>query len=161
MSALDYIPDCIQIPTKHGHIGIINSIDGDLISLSWNSVIDGNNVYLKYSNQRIHRLIMSRMLNRKLLRDEEVDHIDGDGLNNRRNNLRIATHAQNIANQKVSKNNSTGYKGVVKDGNKYRARIGHKGQDIHIGVYPTAELAARAYDEQALRLFGEFARLNF
>ena len=92
-----------------------------------------------------------------------VDHRDVDSLNNRRQNLRPATIAQNTRNQKLKKNNSSGFKGVhfPKDKKRWMAYITYEWKRRHIGYYDTAEEAARAYDVQATKLFGDFARLNF
>jgi hypothetical protein len=89
----------------------------------------------------------------------EVDHRDGDGLNNRRYNLRVCTHAQNGANQRIPKNNRSGFKGVYrqKDCDGWCAKI----RSTYLGLYDSAEEAARAYDTAAVRTFGEFASLNF
>jgi hypothetical protein len=96
----------------------------------------------------------------------EVDHRDGNGLNNRRrSNLRVCSHSQNGANQKKHKNNTSGFKGVVlyKD-NRSRpwcARIKVEGRHIYLGYFATPDEAAKAYDAAAIRLHGEFARTNF
>lgn len=89
---------------------------------------------------------------------EEVDHKDGDGLNNTRENLRIATRSQNSANRYPSK----GYKGVhlLKQTGRYQAGIKFEGHKLHLGYYDTPEEAALAYNQKAQELFGEFARLN-
>ena len=89
-----------------------------------------------------------------------VDHIDHDGLNNQRHNLRVATIQLNSANNRNSRNKH-GFKGVVQRGDKFRARISIKKRDVHIGTYKTIEEAARAYDAAAIKEFGEFAKLNF
>jgi hypothetical protein len=90
----------------------------------------------------------------------EVDHKDGNGLNNRGSNLRDATHQQNCRNRR-----SAGlYKGVSRDGKLWRARICDgtmKNACTYLGAFETAVEAAKAYDEKAKELFGEFARLNF
>ncbi len=93
----------------------------------------------------------------------EVDHIDGDGLNNRRANLRIVRHCDNQKNQLLSSANTSGYKGVTfdKQTGKWRAQIKHNGRRQPLGRFAVKEDAARAYDMAARRLFGEFARLNF
>lgn len=93
----------------------------------------------------------------------EVDHKDGDPGNNRITNLRAATHAQNLKNQRKPKNNTSGYKGVRRstNGKRWWARLKVDYKEIYIGAYDTAEEAARAYDEAAVKHYGEFARTNF
>ena len=91
-----------------------------------------------------------------------TDHKDMDGLNNQRNNLREATKSTNGMNRKMSTNNVCGFKGVVKSGKTgWVARLETQGTKIYLGTFRTKELAARAYDEKAKELFGEFAHLNF
>ena len=88
-----------------------------------------------------------------------VDHIDGDGLNNRRENLRMATHFENARNQKKPKNNTSGFKGVTKaKHNKWMARINYNGRSVFLGLYTTAEEAHFAYSEASRKLHGLFGR---
>ena len=93
----------------------------------------------------------------------EGDHIDGDGLNCVRSNLRICTHAENRRNNKIQANNTSGYRGVswCRSRSKWEAYINLNRQRHNLGRYPNAEDAARAYDHAARLLFGDFARLNF
>lgn len=95
----------------------------------------------------------------------EVDHIDGDTLNNIRANLRSATRRENAQNQKKHQRKASRslYKGVYKhtDGDKWSAQIRANGQDIRLGTFITDREAAQAYDKAAMQYFGEFARLNF
>jgi hypothetical protein len=93
----------------------------------------------------------------------EVDHVNGDSLDNRRANLRLATSSQNHANQGKRSKNSSGYKGVsfVAQRNNWLAQISVDGKQMNLGRFPTRRDAARAYDRAALEHFGEFARLNF
>lgn len=90
-----------------------------------------------------------------------IDHRDGDGLNNQRLNLRGATKAQNGMNRSKNRNNTTGYKGVERAKTGFVARIMANGKRMYCGIYRTPHEAARAYDKAALELHGEFAVLNF
>ncbi len=106
-------------------------------------------------------------LHRLLLGDVEgrvVDHINGDGLDNRRSNLRHATNSQNITNL-VRRNAGkySKYRGVSRFPRTrcWQARIGANGKGFWLGNFASEEEAARAYDEAARKLHGEFARLNF
>jgi hypothetical protein len=89
-----------------------------------------------------------------------IDHRDGDGTNNRWNNLRRATMSQNAANRRRPRHNTSGYKGVYiccKSG-KWRACIGKDGETIQLGRFETAQEAHEAYLKAARKLFGKFAR---
>ena len=92
-----------------------------------------------------------------------TDHINGDTLDNRKQNLRICTIAENGRNRRKNKNNTSGFKGVCwrKDDKTWHARIQHNKKLIHIGYFKDKEEAAKAYDRKAIELFGEFAKLNF
>ncbi len=91
----------------------------------------------------------------------EVDHIDGNGLNNRRYNLRICEHRLNGKNKRKNKNKINGYKGVTKASkNRFQARITVDNVLIWIGSYKTQKEAAIAYNEAAVKHYGEFAKLN-
>jgi hypothetical protein len=91
----------------------------------------------------------------------QTDHRDGNGLNNQKNNLRHCNFSQNSANRRLNSNNSTGFKGVTMRRDKFIAQIGRKGAGKWIGSFDSSEEAARAYDNAAVKRFGEFARLNF
>ena len=112
--------------------------------------------YIQGKRERIYWLIMGEE------NKEKIDHINRNKLDNTRANLRIFDYEwQNMGNQAPRKNNKTGYQGVYKQQNKYIARIGFQRKRINIGFFDTAEEAARARDEKAKELLGEFAYLNF
>jgi hypothetical protein len=89
-------------------------------------------------------------------RDIEIDHINGDPLDNRRNNLRPATRQQNRANTRKS----NPFKGAYKHHNKWHARIRHGGVTHYLGAFSTPEQAAQAYNNKAIEFHKEFANLN-
>jgi hypothetical protein len=103
-------------------------------------------------------------MHRQLCEGPEVDHINGDGLDNRRSNLRPCTRSQNMANRGRQRNNTSGYKGVSRSGRKWCARIyapnpnGGRSRALTLGRFDSPEEAHAAYCEAAKRLHGEFAR---
>ncbi len=92
-----------------------------------------------------------------------VDHISRDTLDNRRANLRIATHGQNMANTPAYRCNKSGFKGVYQDSRSsaWTAQIRYDKRLYWLGTFILAEDAARAYDARAREVWGEFARCNF
>jgi len=100
----------------------------------------------------------------KVKDNEMIDHINGNGLDNRKENLRLATRSQNMQNSKKRKKTSSKYKGVgwSKKTKKWRARIWTvSGKCIHIGYFVSELDAAKAYDEKAKELFGSYYSPNF
>jgi hypothetical protein len=94
---------------------------------------------------------------------QRVDHINRNPLDNRRRNLRLCTHAENNRNKRMRSDNTSGYRGVIRDGRRghWRAVIGSDGEHHYLGSFRGAKDAARAYDAAALVLHGSFASLNF
>lgn len=93
-----------------------------------------------------------------------VDHADGDSLNNRRGNLRLADKRRNGWNRaRLNRNNTSGFSGVVRASRSanWVAQAYDDGRRVHVGTFPTPEAAARAYDRFVLATRGEFARTNF
>lgn len=105
---------------------------------------------------KMHRVIMNAQ------KDEIVDHINGNGLDNRKSNLRICTTRQNNRNQRPQIGRSSKYKGVYwkKDRSKWRANIKTYGKSKHLGYFIEEVEAAKAYNKAALELFGEYSLLN-
>lgn len=140
---------------------LIYKIDSDLIrDYNWSWANGYLRAWVDGKTQSLHRIIAERM---EFHISDQIDHIDGNKLNNQRNNLRSATSSQNAINSKKPKNNTSGYKGVSwsKKSKKWRAQICFEGKQIHLGFFDDSKDAANAYDKAALKYFGEFARLNF
>ena len=94
---------------------------------------------------------------------KEIDHKDGNGLNNRKENLRSATHSQNMMNRKKINNTTSRFIGVHwrEDVKKFRAYISINKKRVDLGHFKDEVEAAKRYDEKAKELHGEFAQLNF
>lgn len=103
-----------------------------------------------------HRFLMNAQAEKK------IDHINLSKCDNRKSNLRFASHKENARNTGLSKNNTSGIKGVYyhKKNHNYVARIKVDGRDIHLGCFPARIEAALAYNNAAIKYFGEFAWLN-
>lgn len=155
----------IEIPLTQGYVAVVDDIDADLVAYGWYAHKGKAGYYARRnvgkrpnrSTIYLHQTIMERILGRELSREERVDHIFGDTLDNKRNKLRLATPSQNAFNS-GNRTNTNLYKGVTfnKKLGKYVAQIGYKLQRIHIGVFDTPEEAKEAYDNKALELFGKF-----
>jgi hypothetical protein len=103
---------------------------------------------------RIHSFIVNPP------KGSQVDHKDGNGLNNCKSNLRACTQQQNNFNRKKYKINTTGFKGVYRNHNRFVARINANKKQINLGNYVTAQEAAIAYDEGCILYHGDFALTN-
>jgi hypothetical protein len=153
---------------KTGLSAEIDDADAELVSIyKW--MVLGPTIKYATTTTNIHfgkHILMHRLICGLTHGDKrEVDHIDGNGLNNKRTNLRICSRAENARNRKKNKNNSMGFKGVYKQksGNKtkpYRGIVGFRGKRYRSKYFSTAEEAHAAYCEIAKRLHGEFARFE-
>lgn len=134
-----------------------------VMQFNWQILLTGNVSYACRTSKKkcfyLHREIMKQMLGHDIPEGMEVDHIDGDGLNCARPNLRLATKAQNGINRGKNKNNTSGYKGVIwyEPTHKWIAQIMVNGKHICIGYFKTKELAHEAYCKAAKKYFGEYA----
>jgi hypothetical protein len=124
----------------------------------WYAFGHGRNVYAATSkNGRM--VYMHRMLMRPR-KGYVVDHIDGNGLNNRRCNLRVCTPAQNLIN-KAPRGGTSRFTGVYRAKKKWLAHVTHRGKYYYLGVFDDEVEAAKARDRKAYELHGEYAYLNF
>jgi hypothetical protein len=142
-----------------GQWAVVDAADYELVSaFPWRAVrVTGGLVYaetrLRGTREFMHRLIM------ECHPGEQVDHRNGNGLDNRRRNLRFATHHSNAANRRRVLS-ASGFKGVTRRGERWRASIMVGKRFISLGSFATPEEAARAYDAAAIEHFGEFACTN-
>ena len=93
----------------------------------------------------------------------QVDHINRNIHDNRKSNLRLCSHRENILNRGIQGNNTSGYKGVHKiknEENVWMAHIGVNGAKLYLGRYNTPEEAAKVYNKAAIKYFGDFAKVN-
>lgn len=144
------------VPISGGNFVKVDNEDFTKVkNISWSNL--SSNYAHNQKNGLMHRLIMNCPA------DMCVDHINGDTYDNRKINLRICTHQQNMMNTKIRTDSSSSYKGIYYVGflKKWAARISFNGNKTHIGVYRSEIDAAKAYDTKAKELFGEFARVNF
>jgi len=147
------------IPLTQGKTAIVDEQDYARLSKhKWHALKRGGLWHaVRQKGIYMHRVILDAQ------KGQEVDHIDGDGLNNTRSNLRFVSRQQNMMNsRKKSALASSKFKGVWWDRNlrKWRAGINLDGDCVHIGLFDSEEDAARAYDRRAREAFGPFAHLN-
>ncbi len=131
----------------------------------WGAFYGRNTTYAMRSPRLPDGTHTSICLHRFIMNPEKgihVDHINGNGLDNRRDNLRLCTIVQNQQNQQNCRGGSSKYKGVCwhKHTKKWQARIGVRQVKVHLGVFNDETDAAIAYNEAAKHYFGEFANLN-
>jgi hypothetical protein len=155
--------DVAYVTLTKGYECVIDAADAHLFDgYNWKAHICGRLVYgvrnhytgEKWVSHRMHKIIMGD------IGTKEVDHIDGDGLNNRRANLRAVTHAQNMKNQRLRSDNKSGCPGVAfhkRDG-VWQAYIDNDGVRHNLGYHKCITSAAAAYREASAKLHGEFAR---
>ena len=111
----------------------------------------------------LHREIMARHLGWDALKGMTVDHIDGNGLNNSKSNLRVCPQSLNTQVRGLTRKNSSGFKGVTwhKGNKRWYAAITFNGKTHFLGVYRDKIVAAKAYDRAAIEFHGSKTHLNF
>jgi hypothetical protein len=154
-----------EIPVGKTAVGLIDLRDFDRVQQHPWHVLCAKDGTVKYARSSIkapgsdrHRTVLLHRFILGIDGPEIVDHINGDGLDNRRCNLRIATAQQNATNR--SPKGSSKLNGVRRVGYRHLASIAPNGVEIYLGLYDTAQEAAAVYNAAALIAYGEFARLN-
>lgn len=175
MTTSDNTPDSstIQIPLSRGYVAIVSIEDEDLLSGGWYVYVSEQNKTQyavksistpsnKRHSLRMHRVILSRMLGRDLLRSEIVDHKNRNGLDNRRENLRLTNRTGNARNVGIRKDSTSGYKGVswCRREERWMVNIAVNSKGIYVGRFINIHDATRAYNVAALKHHGEFAYQN-
>lgn len=160
-----------KIKLTQGKVALVDNEDYEFLNqYNWKAKKTRTDIYYadtnigqengKQTSLLIHRLILQKELekNPKL----EVDHINHNGLDNQKHNLRLVTRSQNQMNNRHRKNNSSEYRGVSfhKKSNKWQARICLNKTKIHLGLYDNEIDAADAYNKAAIELFKEYGYLN-
>lgn len=142
--------DISDLPLLDGWNWCAQKSNADLVYARASRVVDGRN-----KGVLLHRFLLDAP------KDRHVDHINGDGLDNRRSNLRLATHSQNLWNQRRRKDNRSGLKGAsfIKKYGRWQAQIKTFGKKKHLGYFDTAEEAHAAYCTAAEIYHREYTRV--
>ncbi len=156
----------IRISLTQGKYALIDADDWPVVSpYRWYAARRGTCWYANANAPNGSRHPPTISMHRLLLgfQYRQIDHRSGDGLDNRRANLRPCDDSTNQANRHRLATNTSGFRGVTfnKKCSKWQAQIKHQGRNIYLGVFASAEDAARAYDRRAVAEFGPFARVNF
>lgn len=153
------------IELTRGKFAYIDDEDFEMLSsFTWQTVCCSGHLYARTQvtiDGTLHAIYMHRLII-GAKDGEMVDHRNGNGLDNRRFNIRLATRTQNNRNSCKRKNNVSGFKGVTfhKQHTRWSARIKVDKRVFYLGYFDTPEKAATAYNEAAKEHFGEFAWLN-
>jgi len=157
----------VEIPLTKGQVAYVDDVDADLAAFNWYAVKSGKTFYARRKLPRFDGKQKTVGLHQEIARRMGIvgppDHIDRDGRNNRRDNLRPDPNGRNNANKVRFANNTSGYKGVgwCERLGKWPARIRVNNKLRHLGYYADKIEAAKAYDKAALEAWGEFAVVNF
>ena len=141
-----------------GRTAIVDDTDYKTLSkYKWHALVTKHTSYAKRNSKNREAILMHRQILGPP-KGIQVDHINHNGLDNRRSNLRLATHGQNLARKRgIPK---SGYKGVDFSQGKWRARIRKNRTQMFLGHFGSAEEAGKAYDLAAMKLHGKFAKTN-
>lgn len=160
LSGIIYAMKKIYLANNKGTVFIDDEDFNYLSTLKWHAQHTWNNrlyavTSLGGKKVQMHRIVLGTPAGKF------TDHINGNGLDNRRANLRLATISQNKANSGPYRNNKNGYRGVTwASKNRWRAKINVNNRRIDLGCFKTREEAARAYDQASDKWFGGYGYKN-
>jgi hypothetical protein len=157
-----------KLPITKGHFTIVDDDDFERVCIfRWCYYGDGYAARGYRENGKVRIVRLHHMIIGNPRPGFLVDHINGNRLDNRKSNLRFVTNQQNIFNSQkrqliISGGNSSKYKGVtwMTDSNKWRNRITLGGREFHLGVFESEQEAALAYNQAAIKFYGEYSKLN-
>jgi hypothetical protein len=152
--------DVAYVPLTRGYEAIIDADQVGMVSGSlWAAHEDRGTVYARA--KRGQKTVLMHRLLTGAVKGQLVDHINCNGLDNRRCNLRLADHAQNAHNQRARTTNKSGVKGVTwrSSAAKWHARIRTRGVERHLGFFDDFEAACAAYANASRELHGDFSRI--
>ena len=151
-----------RIPLSQGKFALVDDEDfEELKKYRWYATCP-KNIFYAYRSFILNGNRVKRSMHCKIIHKVDgliIDHIDGDGLNNQRSNLRLCTNAENQRNSKKFRNNTTGYRGVykMKHSNRFESKICVDGKRIYLGGFSTKEEAYKAFCDAAKTYHKEFA----
>lgn len=153
-----------EIPLTQNKTALVDDANYEWLNqFKWYAHKDHGSYYARCSINSSCLLMHREIMGLSLKDGKQLDHIDNNGLNNQRSNLRICTTRQNQFNRKPVKGATSQFKGVtwhLRD-KKWYVQIGYNGKNNYLGVSDNEVQAAKMYDRAAIKYFGEFAYLNF
>lgn len=158
--------DKAYVPLTQNKEAIIDAEDVDkVLNYTWCAILNKGCFYAATAVRNAEGKVVRILLHKLILKCEkplEIDHADGNGLNNTKTNLRLVTRQQNMFNVRKPKHNTSGYKGVswCQSSQKWKATISVERKRHHLGFYNTKEQAYSAYCEASERLHGKFGRVD-
>ncbi len=158
----------IEIPVTKGYVTLVDDADADLADHRWLILATGGLCYARRYVRTpegkqlailLHREILARTLGEPLTSTQHCDHVNGDGLDNRRENLRLASPLENGRNRRIGRNNTSGVTGVYWDkvNSKWVAFIKTANKPVYLGRFDELEDAAQARQTAEREYFGEFS----
>ena len=155
-----------EIQLTQGKVALVDDSDFEYLNqFKWHVNKQGNTYYvIRYKRTLLKKRVYESM-HRLIMKPDKgfvIDHLDGNGLNNQRNNIRICTVSQNSMNRNKTVKNKSGFKGVIwwERNSTWKAEIRLNKKKIYLGYYENIIDAAKAYNDGAIKYHGEFANLN-